>query len=666
MRMLDRLRAWWQFTAGEDDTSLDGDMSAWLVSLVVHLAFLFLVAFLTTYQPEIDEELVTLTIPTVEEPAEPVLTEEFYFDELVAEEMGADSLHGEEVAFSEAPIIFDSSAVPTPPLPVADVGNFELLDEVTIATGLHVNQNFAVKGAAGMGTTGADGAIDRITHEILMSLDERDTLVVWFFDRSGSLTRQRKAIYDRLDRIYDELGVIREKKRRASDINESALLSSVIAFGQDIELLTRKPTDDVEQVKDAVASIQMDESGVETVFRAIGTAAQTYRRYRLRAPQADEPQRNVLFIVFTDEVGDDGHLLDETVDACRKLEIPVYVVGIPAPFGRDKALVKWVDPDPNFDQTPQWGEVDQGPESLYPERLKLHFATEDGDTEIIDSGFGPYALTRLCFETGGIYFTVHPNRMEERRIPGGQVEAFSAHINYFFDPEIMRKYRPDYVSLAEYQKRANASQSRTALLKAAQQSWLTPLESPRRQFVRRDEASLANSLTAAQRDAAKLEPKLQILYEILKQGEKDRDDETSIRWQAGYDLAMGRLLATKVRTEAYNAMLAAAKRGIKFENEGNNTWVLQPDDEIAVGSQLKKLGDQAREYLERVEQEHAGTPWALLAQRELEQPFGWKWTETFTDLSPPRNNNNNRPRPPRDDERRMMAPPKPKRPVPKL
>ena len=50
---------------------------------------------------------------------------------------------------------------------------------------------------------------------------------------------------------------------------------------------------------------------------------------------------------------------------------------------------------------------------------------------------------------------------------------------------------------------------------------------------------------------------------MLQQGEADREKETVMRWQAGYDLAMGRTLAAKVRTEGYNAMLAAAKRGLK-------------------------------------------------------------------------------------------------------
>src|SRR5690606_22675547 len=105
-------------------------------------------------------------------------------------------------------------------------------------------------------------------------------------------------------------------------------------------------------------------------------------------------------------------------------------------------------------------------------------------------------------------------------------------------------------------------------------SALTPMENPRYRFVKSSEAEFANALSEAQKDAAKLEPKINQLYEHLAQGEADRAKETSLRWQAGYDLAMGRVLAVKVRTEAYNAMLAQAKTGLKFKNEKNNTWVL--------------------------------------------------------------------------------------------
>ena len=132
---------------------------------------------------------------------------------------------------------------------------------------------------------------------------------------------------------------------------------------------------------------------------------------------------------------------------------------------------------------------------------------------------------------------------------------------------------------------------------------------------------------------------------------------------------MGRVMATKVRTETYNAMLAQAKQGLKFQNEKNDTWTLKPANSITVGSQLSKMADRAGMYLNRVVDEHPGTPWALLALRELKSPLGWGWTESYTGVNAPReniNSNDNPPPPGRNDERRMLDKPKPRRPPPKL
>jgi len=344
-----------------------------------------------------------------------------------------------------------------------------------------------------------------------------------------------------------------------------------------------------------------------------------------------------MIVVITDEVGDDVHGMEQTIKECRRYAIPVYVIGVPAPFGRDETLMKWVDPNPEFDQTRQWGRVTQGPESYLPEVIKLNFAGSQwgGSDEAIDSGFGPYALTRLCYETGGIYFAVHPNRNVNREVSRNEVEAFSAHISRFFDPSIMRKYRPDYVSPEEYLRRVRANKAREALIKAANLSWVSQLEAPQTRFPKTDEAAFVNALSEAQKQAAKLEPQLNMLYETLRLGEPDRPKETVARWQAGFDLAMGRVLAAKARTEAYNAMLAAAKRGLKFKDEKNNTWIIEPADEISVGSQLEKTASKAREYLQRVVNEHPGTPWAYLAQKELDNPIGWRWKEEYTPPPPP-------------------------------
>ena len=115
-------------------------------------------------------------------------------------------------------------------------------------------------------------------------------------------------------------------------------------------------------------------------------------------------------------------------------------------------------------------------------------------------------------------------------------------------------------------------------------------------------------------------------------------------------------------------MLANAKRGLAAKDPKTNTWVLRPAEEVSTNSQLERKAEQANKYLERVIHAHPNTPWAYLAQREMRQPLGWEWHETY--VEPPeerrarmaRNNN----RLPRDDQRRMLERPKPRREVPRL
>ena len=191
-------------------------------------------------------------------------------------------------------------------------------------------------------------------------------------------------------------------------------------------------------------------------------------------------------------------------------------------------------------------------------------------------------------------------------------------------------------------------------------------------FEKTDEARFVNAVSKAQRSAAIIEPAVNQLYEILRAGEEARAEETSPRWKAGYDLAMGRAIAAKVRAETYNAMLALVKTKLKFDKPKdkntpqNNTWVLRPADTIDTGSQDAKLLAKARKYLERVTQEHEGTPWAMLATRELETPLGWKWSQVYN--APRRrninnNNNNNANRSMKKDEDMKM---KKRRPPPRL
>lgn len=640
MSPLKSLQTWWQLKTGEEETPFDGDSSAFFVSLLFHM-LLLIVLGLVPFVLNNPNVSLTIAAPLTEEFEEADLRapEEFASSPLVSEEIGANSVGDVGMAMSLAQIVSDVSVVPSPTdLPAEPTGEIAINNEISVATGLHFSKNLTVRGGTGEGVTGAVGAIDRLTQEILRSLEERKTLVVWLFDQSPSLSRERAAINDRFDRIYEELGVIEAAGNPAFAKHEDKpLLTSVLAFGQEVKLLTKQPTDDLKEIKAAVAGITEDASGIERIFSAVYLAADRFKAFRTRDPQTDQPERNVLIVAFTDERGDDLDGLDTTISMCRRFAIPVFVVGVPAPFGQEETYIKWVDPDPTFDQTPQWGRVNQGPETLFPERIKLGFGEEpDRGPDPMDSGFGPFALTRMCYETGGIYFSVHPSRNVHREVSRDETPTLTAHLKYFFDPEIMRRYRPDYVSAEEYLRRAESNRARASLLLASKKSWAQTLDEPVLRFVRRSDADLAGALTKAQEVAARAEPALRDLHETLRQGEADRARETTPRWQAGYDLALGRVLASLVRTQAYCARLAQAKAGMPFQDGNNNTWVLVPSDDLTAAPGLAETAAKAKEYLQGVINYHPGTPWELLAKRELELPLSWSWTEHYTDLAPRR------------------------------
>ena len=647
------LRQWW--TRRRAVAVMINAAPAWLVSLMLHIVLLIVIS-LTTYALPIPFQL-TLSVPEEKLLEQP---QEFHFQEDPSDAIGALSDDGLAIAMAAAPEVTDLAEVfEQPEMETADYGNIELMETTEFVSAALDTNKKVVRGVAGVSVTGAGGAIDRITHEIRLSLEDKDTLVVWLFDESGSLDRQRRQINARLARIYEELGLIRDDILNPTS-NRQPLLTAIMSFGRRPNWRIRKPTADVASMQAAVSSIKLDDSGIENVFQAIYTAADEVKKWRSR--------RNIMLIAVTDEVGDDQRSMSEKcVDFCRKKVMPVYVLGVPAAFGEAETELKWVDPDPKYDQTPKWGRVNQGPESLRTERLQLPFT--NGASETYDSGFGPFALTRLCYQTGGIYFAIHPNRRTDGRVRRREIDAFTSHFSYFFDPQTMRHYRPDYVSISEYDRRAKASMARSAVVRAAQVT-TARLENPRLRFVKRDDAQFANALTDGQKSAAKLQPKINALYEVLRQGEEDRQREQSLRWRAAYDLALGQTIAVRVRTQAYNEMLAKAKRGLKPKQERNNTWQLVPDDELSTSSRLEKDAAKAKELLQQVVDEHNGTPWALLAQKELAVPLGWRWRESFTPM-PGNNrmaaaNNNNNPVIPRDDVKRML----PKRPqsrkVPKL
>lgn len=589
-------------------------LSACGISLVIHLGVLFALSLYFLDLPvQVAASLIS-TLQPVEIP-EPVVS----LDAWKTDDIGQ-MMDGEVAAnqADQAAITGISTIEPTAVVlpvqeqiqtPAARLAEMEAIPQEAPLLSLLTTTGSAVTTNQG----GTKGAIDRLTREIAASLRENRTCVMWLFDASLSLKDRREAIADQFENVYKELGALELGA-------EGALTTAVASYGNGIDFLTPKPIEEIETIREAVRSIPPDESGNEYVFQAVQEAIKRWNKYRL------EPRRNALMVIVTDEKGDDLQQLESAIQLCRKAGIRCYVLGNAALFGRVKGYVRWRYEDGETEELP----VDQGPETAYPESVQLGFWSTNGrDLERMSAAYGPYGLTRLCAETGGVYFIADESRVHR------------------FDPELMRNYLPDYRSLDVYEREVNQSPAKNALVEASTRTAADGVQLPQLSFRADTDETLKQQLFEAQKPAADLEYKLNIMLKALEGGEKDRKKILEPRWQAGFDLALGRVLTMMVRAHGYNAVLAEMKTNPKsFKDPQNNHWVIEPSDEISTGVQVKKMAGKGVELLEKVIREHEGTPWELIARRELKQPLGWSWNETYFEIPKPPEPGNGPPRPP--------------------
>ncbi len=571
------------------------NIRAWIVSFAFHLGLLLLlgsVTYVATQEFKAAEIESTFDDPETRREFETVMQADAIGNDSDAQSQ-ANSAAMAELSGENPKTNLDE------PLHELDDADFTLPEVIESPAMADLVERVEVAGEFSDMVGGVEGALDRLVAEIRQSLAERKTLVIWLFDASGSLKARRDAIADRFENIYEQLGQLAKQ-------DDPPLKTVVASFGENHSFMTDKPVDDVAEMTQAVRKVVMDESGTENVYAAVRAASQKYVKYRTRAGF------NVMIVVVTDERGDDEALLDDVIAFNRRYGIRTYTIGNASTFGRELGYVTWTYPDNSTRLFP----VDQGPETAMAERLRLSFwgGSGWGRDMTLSSGHGPYGLTRLSAETGGLFL-----------ISDDVVGSAK------FDKDVMRNYQPDYVSRAEYNRRLAENRAKAALVQAAA---LTRNEKdgeinvPQTEFRADSDNILKQQMTEAQKPMAKLTYQLDQLLTILESGEADREKIAEPRWRAGYDLAMGRTLAMKVRSLGYNSVLAEMKsQPRKFADAKSDQWALVPSDQIISGARVKKMAEQARAYLTRIIDEHPNTPWSLLAERELSQPLGWQWVE---------------------------------------
>ena len=489
-------------------------------------------------------------------------------------------------------------------------------DVFDIPEGVEISKTVVVLGTTGNSIVQLESALDRVTHEIAMHLKDRKVLVVWMLDASASMKPQYEVITKRLKRIYGELRAL--KKAGQIPRRKEPLLTGVVSFGRQTNLMTREPTADFDTIVKAVKSIKPDESGQENVFSAVLLTMKHWGHYRT--------SRQILLVVLTDESGDDFVALEPAIATCRRRGAKAYVIGPSAVFGRRNGYVPYVAPENKRTyQIP----VDIGPESARYENIVLPFWFEGPQHKYLTSGYGPYGLSRLVKETGGIYFTTNTLTMAGLTPTGN------------YETETIKPFEPDYrfATPEKYDADVKRSVLRFAVRSAAMISRSNKAEGTPSLDLKVTPGNFRPVATTAQQTAARSQLMIDTILQAFPKGiERALDKERSARWRMNFCLTYGRLLAMRVRCLEYNSACADLKISLTPQDVGSNAnhWIFRSSAKINYATAERRHAKLARKLLERCVREAPGTPWATLAARELRHGFGIRVVKRFIPPPTPR------------------------------
>ncbi len=606
-----------------------GQGPAWLVSLALHAILvisLVLVNFAATRQRD-DLNIVSVTEVDTDLPE---------MERLNLENLGnsPDPTESEALPGSVA-LRLSSAIVDSPQLDRLEdiaVNDIAQPSSMILPESVRIDSVVSIRGAGPEVVGGVEGAVDRLAIEIHNRLKDGPTLVVWLADASGSLNTERKKLASHIRNVYGHIDRL-DTERKSDD---GALMASVIGFGERLEPMSEKPLTDPDAIAEAILQVRVDKTGIENTFQAVIAASRKYAGFKL-----DETPCQVMIVILTDEVGDDDGYLEDAIAVTRRNATPVFVLGSPALFGQVIGYMDYRDPETG---EVQYGlQVRQGPESARAEQIQIPFwYPQQNPGQPMSSGFGPFALSRLAAQSGGIYFI-------SRDLEGWRQ----------FRGEHLREFRPDLVSLAEYDRMMDKSPIRRALVRASTETSRTVRESPGLFFPPVEDANFELVMSDQQARAAQWGYVVDRAMIPITEAAAARDREPSRRWRAHFDLMKGRLLALKVRSLEYNAICAQLRRDKpKFTQPQSNAWRLEPSAEIVTSEKAKAMAIEADEILKKIVAEYPQTPWADLAARELAAPFGFRWVEHYI---PPA-----RPGPPGNGNEAPPQPARPPRPAVKL
>lgn len=515
-----------------------------------------------------------------------------------------------------------ASSLKVPTVPVT-VGSISVPGGAFVAEDLGTG---AIKGEIGRVVDGYGPALSQLTQELVRLMREQKLMVVWMFDESESMRDDQKEIRDKFHKVYEELGLAAKSdaKMRASD---EVLLTSIVGFGEDVHELTPKPTSKVPEIKEAIDRIGVDGSGKEYTCKAVSSVLAKY------GSKTAAQNRRLAIVIVSDESGDDGELIEDTIERARKIKAPVYILGRYSCFGYPYARMTWVDPKYKLTF---WLRINRGPETPFPELLQTDGLHERWDYD--SSGFGPYEQVRLARESGGIFFLLPGH---EDNISGSRSVE-----DRRFEMLDMREYLPTLEARIPYARQRDDSKFRAAQWEVI--TVLNPFRDSQLQI--RETHYSVDHATFDQQGAMAFQQavrSLQLFNQALKMLDAVkplRAKEQSQRWRANYDLIHAQCKAYRVRLFQFLLALDKHKKERPpVANPMDNYWHIRreptmlPPDPVQVKltkidlDELNQQLEEAKEEFQAIIATHPRTPWARRALSETNAGYGMKFYSAFHD-----------------------------------
>lgn len=131
-----------------------------------------------------------------------------------------------------------------------------------------------------------------------------------------------------------------------------------------------------------------------------------------------------------------------------------------------------------------------------------------------------------------------------------------------------------------------------------------------------DMATFHLNLISLQRDVGLAEYEMDVCLEELRSLARERDRAPQ-RWQALCDFTVARLQLRMAALNEYNWHLGQMRKELPERDPAmHDAWQLTPRERVTSRDSGKYVRN-ARTLLQKLVQDHAGTPWELMARREL-------------------------------------------------